>query len=769
MNGWELINRKKAALLPILQDMLWCLPLPFLMNTKVGADFYVLGPAYYLAMQSCHRRWPIAALAAALGVLLLPGSDLRWKYGLILALATAQEAWLQRHMPLLPFWKRCLFYEAAMALAMVILSVWGIVSQYQMVSLILEGVLLMAAACLYQKTMQGLPMKDELSMAGFSLVIGTVLSTFHFVRLGSLIPAEVLLLTLSLLTGYRYAVGASLALTMPAAFFMRLTYTASEGLVMLCLVLILLVAAFREMGRRAAALAAFSGGSLWIMLIMGGSSVVSGLLSLAAACLAALLVPSTLFGRIAGKTGGKESGRCLSWIHYVTAQMAAGAQAYQEVAALIQVPGRKRRISSQDLIYLKEDIATGLCQDCPGQRLCWGRLYARTHNAVVCVMQASQQKGKVQRADLPAEFLETCRRPTDFVRTVNRHFELYRLNQSWENRMAQSAKMIQNQYLAMASYMQEIQSHLAEQIEAEEKAKQTIQKELKRQGFLLRDLWVQSATRQEGLHIELIMDRPLTTRQRRQCETVLSQIAGGPIRMLKARGNRYFFGEVNRLKVRLGHMGWSREAVSGDSYMARRLDEQRYLVALGDGMGSGMQAHEQSERALALLEQLLLTGLDETQAIRQLNALLLLSSQEEIFTTIDLAIINVSTGALRLVKAGSCITFVRSRAAVYVYHSQSLPVGILGEPEPETFDHQMQPGDVLVMISDGVLDQLPDPALGERVIRRYLMQETPQDPAELAGAIQQRLRQMLAEEPQAAQAEDDRTILAVQIEKRGEL
>ena len=68
-----------------------------------------------------------------------------------------------------------------------------------------------------------------------------------------------------------------------------------------------------------------------------------------------------------------------------------------------------------------------------------------------------------------------------------------------------------------------------------------------------------------------------------------------------------------------------------------------------------------------------------------------------------------------------------------------------------------------------MLDQLPDPALGERVIRRYLMQETPQDPAELAGAIQQRLRQMLAKEPQAAQAEDDRTILAVQIEKRGEL
>ena len=113
MNGWELINRKKAALLPILQDMLWCLPLPFLMNTKVGADFYVLGPAYYLAMQSCHRRWPIAALAAALGVLLLPGSDLRWKYGLILALATAQEAWLQRHMPLLPFWKRCLPFSSS--------------------------------------------------------------------------------------------------------------------------------------------------------------------------------------------------------------------------------------------------------------------------------------------------------------------------------------------------------------------------------------------------------------------------------------------------------------------------------------------------------------------------------------------------------------------------------------------------------------------------------------------------------------------------------
>ena len=67
------------------------------------------------------------------------------------------------------------------------------------------------------------------------------------------------------------------------------------------------------------------------------------------------------------------------------------------------------------------------------------------------------------------------------------------------------------------------------------------------------------------------------------------------------------------------------------------------------------------------------------------------------------------------------------------------------------------------MISDGVLDQLPDPKQGERWIRRYLLQSREENPQALAEEIQALLQ------PHLPQVEDDQTILAVRIEKKGNL
>lgn len=766
MNAWEMNSRDKARMQQWAQRILWCLPLPFLMDLKVGMDFYILGPAYFAAVIRDRKRQLPAVLMGLAGLWALPGSMLRWKYGLFLAVFLAEEWILAAKRPLWPFWKRSLAYAAGLGTVAAGLSLFGVLPAYQLLSITLEAAVMLGAACLYHRVLSARTAVDELSMAGASAALGSVLAAFHWVQVGSVIPSEILLLVAAMLGSYEHGIGSGMVLALPAGFFMRLTMTAGEGLLILSMLLVLLTGAFRELGQKAAAAAGFSGGCLWVILFMGGSNVMAGIWTVGAASLLFAAFPAALLQRMKRPsaqehTAHAAAARCLE------IELGRGAQAFQKIADLIRVPDKQTRITSQDLAYLKEDIATALCQECEKQKECWGSQYARTHNAVVCVMEASRQKGKVERKDLPDGFLESCLRAMDFVRTVNRHYELYRLNQSWENRMAQSAKMLQGQYEAMAEYLAGMREHYMTEAAAEQQVSWDWLQHLQSQGIPVKAVEIEADEREDRLRAVLETEKPLTQSQVQRCEALLSGLTGRTVGLtgrknLSERRVRYSFADPNRFRVQLGAVTQAKDRISGDSYAAQRLDAQRFAVLLGDGMGSGRQAQEASRRALQLLEQLLLTGIEEEKAIRLLNAALVVSNQEEIFTTIDLALLNLHTGQLKLVKAGSCTTFIRSRAAVYVYHSQSLPVGILEEPEPETFSHRMEDQDLLLMISDGVIDQLPDARQGERWIRRFLIQTQEEDPQRLAEQLWKQLQ------PPGVQREDDRTILAVKIEKRGE-
>ena len=771
MNGWELDHQKRADMEVMLQGILWCIPIPFLMGLKIGIDFYILGPAYFLAVIR-QRRWQLPALSmATLGILLLPTEVVRWKYGVLIGLFWIEERYLDHYKPLWPFAKRCCFYVLGLLLAVLGLTMVGVLEEYQIVAVFLEAVLLMGAACLYQWVLTGRQTVDELALSGVSLVLGSIMAAFHWVQLGQVIPAEILLISLSMTGGYEMGIGKGMVLSLPAALFMRLTMTAGEGLVILSVLTILLAGGFRELGRKAAVVAVFSGGNLWVLLFMGGSNVTVGILTIGIACLLFGVFQRRLLGRLVGQVKREEDKLRYNFDarkRYMENQMGQSAQALRQIAGLISVPQKQKKITSQDLVYLKEDIAGSLCQECEKQKLCWGKQYARTHETVMCVMEASRQRGKVDRKDLPPAFLETCERATEFVRNVNRHYELYRLNQSWENRMAQSAQLMQGQYEAMALYLDQMREHFAGEIEVQERLRHSIMSHLKRHGFKVRQITVMSDERENRIWIHLETEQSFNQRQMKRCIQLMSELTQRPIVQLETvrlgEGRmRYCFSDPNSFCLQVGSVSGSGEEVSGDSYTARRLDAQRFVVALGDGMGRGPKAREASERALALLEQLLLSGIEEQQAVQMLNTALIFTSQDEVFTTIDLALLNLHTGELKLVKAGSCTTFLRSRAAVYVFRSQSLPVGILEEPEPETYCYPMEHGDVLLMISDGVLDQLPDPKQGERWIRRYLLQSREENPQALAEEIQALLQ------PHLPQVEDDQTILAVRIEKKGNL
>src|SRR5699024_1862003 len=81
--------------------------------------------------------------------------------------------------------------------------------------------------------------------------------------------------------------------------------------------------------------------------------------------------------------------------------------------------------------------------------------------------------------------------------------------------------------------------------------------------------------------------------------------------------------------------------VSGDSYTTLEVGAGNYAMASSDGMGNGRRAQEESEETLRLLQQILQTGMPERVAIKSVNSILALRTTDEMFATLDLAVINL--------------------------------------------------------------------------------------------------------------------------------
>ena len=141
----------------------------------------------------------------------------------------------------------------------------------------------------------------------------------------------------------------------------------------------------------------------------------------------------------------------------------------------------------------------------------------------------------------------------------------------------------------------------------------------------------------------------------------------------------------------------------GDAILNIRLKDGKYLVAISDGMGSGEEASKSSTKALRMLENLLVSGFDKNLSLDLINTSLM-NQNAEIFSTLDIAIIDLYMGNIEFIKSGACPTYIKNKKKVQIIKSNSLPTGMVAEGQIQSFDKDIEADDILLMCSDGILD-----------------------------------------------------------------
>ena len=102
------------------------------------------------------------------------------------------------------------------------------------------------------------------------------------------------------------------------------------------------------------------------------------------------------------------------------------------------------------------------------------------------------------------------------------------------------------------------------------------------------------------------------------------------------------------------------------------------------------------------------------------------------YSTLDLLEINLYQGKSRIMKVGAAATFIRrAHKEVEVIRSTSLPMGVFREADVEMDEVRLENGDMVFLISDGVLDALP-PREGENLLKYFISNLTNDNPAQSA-------------------------------------
>ena len=201
------------------------------------------------------------------------------------------------------------------------------------------------------------------------------------------------------------------------------------------------------------------------------------------------------------------------------------------------------------------------------------------------------------------------------------------------------------------------------------------------------------------------------------------------------------------------------ETISGDSYLQMELQDLRKLSVISDGVGSGEDASKSSLAVINMLERLLSGGFSEEKAIEIVNSVIKLKGDDELFATLDAAIINEKDAECFFIKLGAAPTYLIENGKVVTITSTTIPVGLVDNTEYIPICKKLNEGDFVVQISDGVIPEDMEP--NNNYLKNYL---STCDITKSAKVIAQEIKEVIHLNNSGV-LDDDVTVIVNKIEK----
>lgn len=377
---------------------------------------------------------------------------------------------------------------------------------------------------------------------------------------------------------------------------------------------------------------------------------------------------------------------------------------------------KKTNLDQNDITNLVDEVVSKVCANCQMKSFCWENNFYNTYQSIFSLLNSQENNGYTTEDKANTEFINTCINVSQFIDILNKTFEIYKLNLMWKNKIIESRELIGQQLTGVSNIINDLSEKLSEDVNFKENLSAKIKKYLLQNKIPARNVII--TENKEGKTEILLKVEPcyVPNKCTKPLISIINEVLGKKMCresyncLIKKENNESLctIRLVEEQKFRISTCVLTEpkntSLESGDSHSFINIPNGNYLLALSDGMGSGKKAKMESKATIELLEDFLTAGFSKELAINMINSVLFLKSSKESFSTLDICTINLYNGFCEFIKIGAVSTFIIHKGKVDVIKSNSLPVGILNNVEPEIRKKKLSSEDIIIMVTDGVID-----------------------------------------------------------------
>jgi len=408
------------------------------------------------------------------------------------------------------------------------------------------------------------------------------------------------------------------------------------------------------------------------------------------------------------------------------------------------------------------------CQTCFKKDKCWVQNFDKTYNLMKQIMQENKDNTYHLNRKLKRDFSKYCSKSTKVEAVIEQEINYFNANQKLKKQVQESRRLVAEQLLGVSQVMADFSNEMKKEREHHFVQEEQILDALQSFGVEIGHIDIYSL---EQGNVDIEMSIPYCNGHG-ECEKIvapmLSDILEETIIVKHEECASYpngychvSFGSAKTYRVETGvaHAAKGGGLVSGDSYTLMELGVGKYALAISDGMGNGERAHFESNETIKLLQKILQSGIDEKTAIKTVNSILSLRTTDEMFSTLDLAIIDLQDANCKFMKVGSTPSFIKRGDKVIKVQASNLPIGIVNEIEVDVVDEQLKAKDILIMMSDGIFEGPKHVENHDLWMKRKIKELETNDPQEIADIIMEEVIRT-----RSGRIDDDMTIVVAQID-----
>ena len=357
---------------------------------------------------------------------------------------------------------------------------------------------------------------------------------------------------------------------------------------------------------------------------------------------------------------------------------------------------------------LCDDLKNKICLDCPERNKCHRQFAEETKRVFDGMIDAGFERGKVTLIDVPPYLTSRCNRVNTLISTTNQLTSQYKQYAGLMNNFDASRMLVAEQLSGISKIMRALSLEVKKPVTFDNCKENKIIEELSFCDITCCDAVVYDQDK-ENICATLIVKNE-DSKKEKICD-VVSKICGSKMSVeSESPSGRSGWTAINFKTSPIYNIVFGTAAtkkatskISGDSYSLIKIDNDKFMMALCDGMGSGKKAEKSSNLAMDLVENFYRAGFDNDIILSSTNKLLALSG-EEMFSALDLAIVDLRKGVADVIKLGAPVGLIKHDNSTDLIEGSSLPLGIIESATPNIRKLVLSSGDYVILATDGIID-----------------------------------------------------------------